>query len=338
MLVRSRSFWLAFLACCLMLPLLTLSGARAAATLKTKTFKNAVYKHNFPDPFVLKVGKTYYAYGTNTTDADIPTLISKDLVHWKAGKDAMPGPPPWAKSDIWAPQVFRASKKKYVLYFAAHDSGSGRQCVGFATSTSPTGPFSSKAKKPSICQAALGGDIDPAVFQDTNGTTYVLWKNDGNCCSIVTWLWSQKVSRDGTKLLGKPVKLDYNRQDWEGNLIEAPFMWKHGKTYFLFYSANGFASFAYAVGYASCKTPLGPCTDASDNPILASKCQAAGPGGETIVTDAKGQTWMLYHAWPPSAVGDDTVGRWLWLDRLVWNHNKPVVQGPTCSSQPAPST
>lgn len=335
--MHSRSSWLSVLSCVLTLTVLTACGSTADAT-KAKTFKNPVYKQNFPDPSVLKVGKTYYAYGTNTATAVIPTLRSADLVHWKAGKDAMPAPPRWAVSDIWAPGVFQVSSKKFVLYFAAHDAVSGHQCVGFATSSSPTGPFKSTARKPSICQSGLGGDIDPDVFRDSHGTTYVLWKNDGNCCGVTTWLWAQKTNSDATKLLGKPVKLDYNQASWEGNLIEAPFMWQHGKSYYLFYSANNYASFSYAVGYAVCKSPMGPCKDAANNPILTSKCKAAGPGGETVITDARGQTWMVYHAWPPSGVGDDNVGRWLWIDRLDWKNNKPVVHGPTCTAQPAPAT
>jgi beta-xylosidase len=315
--------------------LLPASGSTSAAS--SPTFTNPVYAHNFPDPAVIKVGKTYYAYGTNTATAVIPTLTSTDLVHWKAGKDAMPVTAYWVASDVWAPQVFETSTNHFVLWFAAHDSNSGRQCVGFATASKPTGPFMSKAKKPLICQSQLGGDIDPDVFRD-KGQTYILWKNDGNCCGITTWLWAQKANSSGTALVGKPVKLDQDTAGWEDGLIEAPFMWKHGGKFFLFYSAAGYASYSYAVGYAVCNTPMGPCKDAPNNPILHSKCSAAGPGGETIIADAKGQTWMVYHAWKSTAVGDDGVGRQLWIDRLNWPNNKPVIAGPTCTKQTAPAS
>lgn len=39
-------------------------------------------------------------------------------------------------------------------------------------------------------------------------------------------------------------------------------MMKHGngpQPYYLFYSANWYASYQYAVGYATCTTPVGPC-------------------------------------------------------------------------------
>jgi beta-xylosidase len=124
---------------------------------------------------------------------------------------------------------------------------------------------------------------------------------------------------------------------WEGDLIEAPEMWKQGGKYYLFFSANSYNTYDYAVGYATCKGPLGPCKDAPNNPILRSKCNAAGPGGETIVTDAKGQTWMVYHAWKATAVDDPNTGRQLWVDRLDWVNGKPVVRGPTCGAQAAPA-
>jgi len=80
------------------------------------------------------------------------------------------------------------------------------------------------------------------------------------------------------------------------------------------------------------------CLAGSENPILISQCKVAGPGGETVVTDASGQTWMLHHAWLATAADDPTVGRQLWLDRLDWKNCKQVIHGPTCTSQPGPAT
>lgn len=313
-------------------------GTTSRASSSSKPFKNPVYAHNFPDPFVLKVGKTYYAYATNSDSVDIPTLHSRDLVHWTSGSDAFPVPPRWVSSDIWAPDVFRGSTGKYVMYYAARDSAIGHECLGRAVAASPAGPFIDRSSKPVLCQASLGGDIDPDVFRDGSGRVYLLWKNDGNCCGVPVHLYSQQLSSDGITLRGKPARLLTNDASWEGNLIEAPFIWEHSGKYYLFFSANDYASFSYAVGYATCKGPLGPCTDGSGNPILSSKCQAAGPGGETIVADAAGQTWMLYHAWKASAVDDSTVGRQLWMDRLDWKNGKPVVHGPTCTTQSGPAT
>ena len=115
-------------------------------------------------------------------------------------------------------------------------------------------------------------------------------------------------------------------------------MLKHGDSYYLFFSGNGYAGAGYAVGYAACKSATGPCAEAEDNPILKSKMDAPplviGPGGETFA-QVGDQTWILYHAW--NVVGG-TRGdaRFLWLDRLDWKEGKPVVEGPTTGPQAAP--
>src|SRR3954451_11787582 len=54
----------------------------------SQTFANPVYNGNFPDPFVLKDGDTYYAYATNGGGKQVQTLASK-VVHWKGGPDAL---------------------------------------------------------------------------------------------------------------------------------------------------------------------------------------------------------------------------------------------------------
>jgi len=57
-----------------------LLAACGGATTTTATFRNPVYDRDFPDPFVLKVGDTYYAYATNGDGKQVQTLTSKDLV------------------------------------------------------------------------------------------------------------------------------------------------------------------------------------------------------------------------------------------------------------------
>lgn len=315
--------------------------AGCGSNTATATFTNPVYAHDFPDPFVLHVGTMYYAYSTDTGSVNIPEIRSKDLVHWKAAGDAMPVTSFWLDSNIWAPSVARMKNGTYVLYYAAHDQALNLQCLGVARGTSPAGPFRDRSRKPFLCQTGEGGDIDPAVFQDDNGKQYLYFKNDGNCCGQTTYIWVQQLSGDGTKLLGKPVQLVYNDQSWEGNVIEGPTMWKHAGKYFLFYSGGPWDSPGYAVGYATCKTALGPCTENLKNPILEyhQGCRAQGPGGETIVTDSSGQTWMAYHAW----VGDETDYtsggmRALWIGRLSWKNGKPSMGGPDCKKQLVPAS
>lgn len=321
---------------------LTACGQSAkSASYRIVSYKNPVYPQDFPDPDVLKAGKTYYAYATMPSGggAFVPEMKSTDLVHWKANGDAMPIPPTWADG-YWAPSVARANNGKYVLYFTGHDPQLLKQCVGVAVSATPRGYFRDTTTKPWLCQTKLGGTIDADAFRD-GSSLYLYFKNDGNCCGIPTTIWVQRLSADGMKLVGKRVALIKNGQGWEGDNIEAPYMVKHAGAYFLFFSGNHFDSASYAVGYATCRGPLGPCTQAANNPILQYRsggCDAEGPGGETIVTDDAGKTWMFYHAW----LGDNTEiatggTRALFLDALEWNNGKPSVAGPTCKKETGPA-
>jgi len=74
------------------------------------------------------------------------------------------------------------------------------------------------------------------------------------------------------------------------------------------------------------------------NPVFAENFpEAAGPGRSFLVTTPDGQTWLLYHAWLPDAIGSVLPGRQLWLDRVDWVDGKPVVRGPTAGPQPVPA-
>ena len=330
------------------MPILLLAALAACggkSSPPVQSFKNPVYPTDFPDPFVLKVGKTYYAYATSPSGggANIPELRSRDLVHWKESGDALPIPALWPDK-FYAPGVTQLSDGTYVMYYTGHDPNvgqAGAECLGVAGSKSPAGPFKDSSHKPFLCQVGEGGTIDPDVLRD-GGNLYLYFKNDGNCCGIPTYIYAQKLSPDGRWLVGTRVRLVHNDKIWERDVVEAPTMWKHDGRYYLFFSGSHWDTPYYAVGYATCQGPMGPCKEAPENPILqyhAGGCNAEGPGGQTIVEDATGQTWMLYHAWLGDSTSYDVQGqRALWLDRLDWKDGKPVIHGPTCKAEPGPAT
>ena len=292
-------------------------------------FRNPVHGSDFPDPFVLRVGDSYHAYGTNGAGQEVPTLTSTDLVHWQPGADALPEVGTWAyPGRTWAPEVLAREDGGFVLYYTANGGG---QCIGRAVAEDPTGPFVDRWDEPLVCQRSEGGSIDASPFRDDDGSLYLYWKNDGNSVGRTTYLYGQRLSADGTELSGAPERLAANDAGWEGGVVEAPTMWKQDGRYYLFYSGEAFDSQLYAVGYATCAGPLGPCEDAPENPILKSACAAAGPGHQGLVRDGEGDTWIVYHAWDEAFER-----RQLWLDRVRWDDGEPVVEGPTCDEQPEP--
>ena len=316
----------------------TAEAESTAAVAGEDTFQNPVLKYDFPDPGIMQVGDTYYAYATNASGRNVQAARSTDLVKWELLTDAMPALPKWAKGGLtWAPEVIQIGDR-FALYFTARDKESNRQCVGVATSDKPEGKFRDTGDRPLVCQVEEGGTIDAHPFRDGD-KLYLYFKNDGNCCGFATWLYAQELAPDGLSLVGEPARLVRNDKSWEGRVVEAPTMWKQEDSYYLFFSANDYAGLKYAVGYATCESPTGPCEDAPANPILETaltKPPVIGPGHQTIVLDDDGETWIVYHAWEVASTGLKTDRRLMWIDRLVWEDGKPVIQGPTTEPQPVP--
>ncbi len=317
--------------------------SRPAPTDTGTVYVNPVIDQNFPDPSILRDNGVYYAFATNTRlDAPAPRLNmrcarSTDLVHWTLLPDAMPRLPLWAKPGrTWAPEVRRMPHGGYIAYFTAWDAATDRQEIGVGTSASAAGPFFSPFTAPLVSPSSSGADnggaIDPSCFVDTDGARYLVWKNDGNSRGRPTWLWIQKLSPNGLQLDGTPAKLIEEDQPWEGNLVEAPTLWKHGPKYYLFYSANAYVDCRYAIGYAVSDSVTGPYTKPRSTPWLASSPGVCGPGGEDIVTTRNGTTWMAYHTW---AKGPGSY-RAMSVDKLSWMGDVPVLDGPSHSLKRGP--
>lgn len=258
---------------------------------------------DFPDPGALVVGDKVYAYATNSAAANVQVAVSSDLRHWTLGeRDALPELPAWAvRGRTWAPGPAALPDGRFALYFTAQEAQSGRQCIGAAFADDPAGPFASPSAKPLVCPVDQGGAIDAAAFVDGDGERYLVWKNDGNCCGLDTWIQLQPLTADGTALAGEPTRLIKQTEAWEGNLVEAPVLVRHDGGYALLYSANDYAGDSYAIGAARAKALLGPYTKA-DGPLLSTASSGGrylGPGGADLIT-FHGRDWMLFHSWDES--------------------------------------
>jgi beta-xylosidase len=330
----------------------TASASAPAPSIAGDSFTNPVINRNFPDPHVIRANDQYYAYSTTSAGSNIRYARSTDLVEWEIVGEALPalaswsGPTPLfddvAHKATWAPAVAQVGDT-FVMYYTTPALDEPRpdrkpsQCIGVATSDNPDGPFRDTSDAPIVCQSDLGGSIDATHFADEDGMQYLLWKNDGNCCGIPTRFYIQELSDDGLELVGEPTDMGIsNDLLWERLVIEAPTLWQHDGTYYLFYSGNDFASADYAVGYATSSEVLGPYVDAEENPILRTKPPAAGPGHQSILADDDGDLWMTYHAWDYSFIGYPQGRRAMWIDELVFEDGKARVLGPDAVPQPVP--
>lgn len=283
----------------------------------------------------------WYAYATGVPGhSAIQVARSADLVTWSEPEDALPQRPDWQPLRdglTWAPDVVPVDGG-WRMYYVARHQASGRQCLSTARADDPGGPFVDDSDGPLLCQEDLGGSIDPEVFRDTDGRTYLFWKNDGNAVGADTRIWVQELADDGLSVVGTPKDTGLMQtHPWQGALVEAPAVVAVDGGYVMFYSANDYGSEHYAIGYATAAAVTGPWTDRSPEPWVASAGPAAGPGGQTAVRVGD-QTWLAYHAWDAGAVGYPAGRRAMWLDRIDWRDGEPVLRGPTATEQPAPST
>jgi beta-xylosidase len=274
------------------------------------------------DPYVLPVGAGvdgltspgYALYWTTDWSANVPTAVSTDLIHWRRVPDALPVLPRWAvvvapppfwggspagvSTMTWGPTVHQVAGG-WELYFSTEDADTRHECIGAAFSTSPTGPFTDTSATPLVCQAALGGDIDPSVVVPAPGRLALVWKNDGNSIGQPVGIWEQSLTADGQATTGTPVRLIGADQAWEHGIVEGPAMLAdtHGG-WWLFYSGGTWQSDTYDTGVAWCATVAGPCRQPSDGPLLASTPHAVSPGGLDTFTDHHGRLWASYSAFP----------------------------------------
>jgi len=294
----------------------------------------AVYRLDFPDPYIVRLATFYYAYGTQAGGMNLPALRSADLCNWALIGDVLPRVPAWAAvGRTWSPAAF-ASGDSHVLYHAVQDAESGRQCIAAEVAPGPEGPFQDAVGRPFVFQRERGGSIDPSVFVDSDGQTYLFWKSDDNALGGVPSLWGQALSPDGLELRGEARELLRHDRVWERPLVEAPAVVMAGGRYYLFYSANWWESERYCIGYAVASRPLGPYSKITRRrPWMVSGPDAAGPGGQEFIRDDHGALWMAYHAWAPGQPGYARGGsRSLRMTRVAFVDGRPIAQSPPASS------
>lgn len=310
------------------------TGTSPGATSAPAGFTNPVYPANFPDPMVIATPDGFLAVATNGNGANVQTLLSPDLVTWQQGDDALPVLPDWSQpGKVWAPEVVKHSDGRFLLYYTTIAPDPAIQCVSVAVASVVTGPYVDDSSEPLVCEKDQGGSIDASPFTAADGTRFLYWKNDGNAVGVDTYLSVAELSEDGTSLAGTPTRLFKQDLDWEGDLVEAPFVWEDRGRFHLFYSANSYASADYAVGHAVADSPTGPFTK-DPEPVLVTDAVAEGPGHCSLIMKDD-RVWMVYHAWTPGEIGSDVPGRSMWLSEVTFAEDgsvsvvAPAVDYPT---------
>ncbi len=330
---------------------------------------------NCADPAVtpVPVGGYWYMYCTADplNDADkaksgawnfhlIAILRSQDLLTWSYYGDALAKRPRWAAPDagLWAPDIQFANGKWYLYFSVAGTIGrqrtGDRSAIGVATSSSPAGPFTDSGTP--VVEAQPGRwVIDPFAVKDeaTGKLTHILYG------SYAGGISARQLSPDG--LSSDPTT---EKQIVSANRYEGAYVRKRGGYYYLFVSAADCCNerlTGYSVFVGRATSPLGPYVDREGRPLMVSPAGTddgrvggtpvlrmngnrwVGTGHNSVLTDAKGQDWFVYHGInraDPIFVGTtDYNKRAPLLDRLDWlaNPADPTDVWPTVRGGLGPS-
>ncbi|MFF3374950.1 family 43 glycosylhydrolase [Streptomyces sp. NPDC002680] len=295
-------------------------GKKRTWTVTAVEMKSPVLPGLNADPNIVRFGDTFYIYPTadgfeGWSGTQFKAYSSKDLVHWTDhGVILDLGPDiSWADSRAWAPTM-EEKNGKYYFYFCADAN------IGVAVSDSPTGPFKDALGKPLLKAGDYTGQmIDPAVFTDDDGTSYLYW---GNGRAYVVPLNADMVSFDSSKVTNITPS-NYN---------EGTFVIKRKGTYYFMWSENDTRDENYQVAYATGPSPTGPWT--KQGVILEKDLSLGikGPGHHSVVNVPNTDDWYIaYHRF--AIPGGDGMHRETTIDKLEFDADgliKKVV--PTLSS------
>ncbi|MCR5871094.1 MULTISPECIES: glycoside hydrolase family 43 protein [unclassified Sphingomonas] len=222
---------------------------------------------------------------------------------------------PWASQQMWAPDA-AYKNGTYYLYFPARDkskdkNGLGAFRIGVATSKNPMGPFT---PEPNYIPGSFS--IDPAVFTDEDGTSYMYF---GGIWGGQLQRWKDGVYNpngsdtdlmqdDKPALSGKVVKMNPDMKtfaepvrdavildekgkpvlggDHDRRFFEAAWVFKRGGKYYYTYSTGDTHFVNYAIG----DNPYGPFTFKGH--ILK---PVQGWTSHHSIIEWGGKWWLFYH-------------------------------------------
>jgi beta-xylosidase len=220
----------------------------------------------------------------------------------------------WADSYAWAPAIAERDGK-YYFYFCAE------QQIGVAVADSPAGPFRDALGRPLVAKGGSlkGQMIDPAVFTDDDGTSYLYW---GNGHAYVVPLNDDMTSYD-------PAKVEDITPD---DFREGSFVIKRRGTYHFMWSEDDTRSEDYHVACATGPSPLGPWT--KQGTILSKRPEYGilATGHHSVVNVPGTDDWyIVYHRFAlngPGRPGGDGTHRETTVDRMEFAADgsiRPVV-------------
>jgi arabinan endo-1,5-alpha-L-arabinosidase len=120
--------------------------------------------------------------------------------------------------------------------------------------------------------------------------------------AMTTPIRGRPIAADGRSLMGQDKIVLCNDLDWEGHLIEGPFVTQQEGRYWLFYAGNDFSTPSYGIGVAVADHPLGPYTKQGE-PLLRSTSEWLAPGHASVAPGLTDDPQLFFHAFHPGTGG-----------------------------------
>ena len=311
--------------------------------LKPIPDKNPVWPGYFADPFVIRAGADYFAYGTGSDVTHglqfdgrmFPVLRSSDLVNWTQLGGALEPLNGDVSALHWAPEVAECDGVYYMYY--AHNMR-----LRVATARNPAGPFIDTGRDIFPNEPF---SIDASPFYDPREKRwYLFFAKDffdgrvGTGTAVVR-LADDMMTPTSTPMTVVRASSDWqiyqrNRRwydrDWEAwHTVEGPFVLEYEGRYYCLYSGGCWETADYGVSYAVADHPLGPWFDewSSEGPAVLRGIpdKVLGPGHNSVIRGPDGKTdFVVYHAWDAQKSA-----RRLCIDPLIFSEKGPRCDGPS---------
>lgn len=257
------------------------------------------------DPAPLTVGDRLYLYvGHDEAKGDQKFTMNEwlaysttDMKRWVPhGAFMKPTDFKWSTGEAWASQMVHKNGKFYFYVTAEHKKPHGGKAIGVAVSNSPTGPFIDARGSALVMdnKSTWRGwsDIDPTVFTDDDGTSWLAWGNSN--------LYFAKLKPNMVELDGPPREVKVR------NYLEGPWLHKRGKIYYLTYASiiEGVQK-NERISYATAPSIQGPWTYRGELTGEATNSFTIHAGIEKF----KGKWYFFYHN-GTLTIGDEKGGEY----------------------------
>jgi arabinan endo-1,5-alpha-L-arabinosidase len=299
------------------------------------------------DPCIIKENGTYYIYctGGGWGRGVIPVHCSTNLLYWRRCGSVFKHLPKWAAKEIplargaWAPDISWFNGK-YHLYYAVSSFGVNDSAIGLAVNDTldPSSPRYKWVDQGMIVRSRPGVDdfnaIDPNIVIQNKTHVWLCWGSFwGGIKMRRIDPATGKLSLTDTNLysLAARPRLHPPQTPPVEGAIEAPFIVRHGRYWYLFASydfcCRGTNS-TYNVKVGRSRKVTGPyldrigkpLTDDGGTPVVEAQTPLwSGAGHEAVLYD-NGQDYLVFHSY-----NRETGRSRLQISTMVWDHGWPRV-------------